>query len=273
VFACVHCEFPCDGDDEVRPEEELMNVVSGLSRPSTRVRPDRGTRALDSLLDNRTSGYGLEVAARILGLPMTGRFVVIARSAVRGGVVLPVVRDVRVLWRVLGELAVGVARLEATDVSALLHGLPTTPAHRTGVCLVEGVERLADGRKVAELAARTADEEHPVVSVDHCWTTAVLNTCPDVATELSVDVLAPVLALDHSERDLLLHTFTAWLTAGGSPHRAATALYCHRNTVQNRLRRLERLTRRSLTDPADLVEVVLAVQALRLSPVVRRSLC
>ncbi|RZM96173.1 helix-turn-helix domain-containing protein, partial [Streptomyces alfalfae] len=47
--------------------------------------------------------------------------------------------------------------------------------------------------------------------------------------------------------------------------RAAARLYCHRNTVFNRLRRLEQLTSRSLTRPRDLVEVALALEAHRLS--------
>jgi DNA-binding PucR family transcriptional regulator len=63
---------------------------------------------------------------------------------------------------------------------------------------------------------------------------------------------------------MLLDTLAAWLTSGGSAHRAAATLFCHRNTVLNRLRRLERLTRRSLTVPKDLVELTLALEAFQM---------
>ncbi|WP_410050015.1 helix-turn-helix domain-containing protein [Actinomadura sp. CNU-125] len=53
------------------------------------------------------------------------------------------------------------------------------------------------------------------------------------------------------------------MRAGGSASRVADDLFCHRNTVQNRLRRLEELTGRSLAVPADVIDLGLAVQAFR----------
>jgi DNA-binding PucR family transcriptional regulator len=49
--------------------------------------------------------------------------------------------------------------------------------------------------------------------------------------------------------------------------RAAGQLYCHRNTVFNRIRRIEQLTGRSLARPLDIVELTLALDAVRLLPV------
>jgi DNA-binding PucR family transcriptional regulator len=63
---------------------------------------------------------------------------------------------------------------------------------------------------------------------------------------------------------MLLDTLEAWLDAGGSAQGAATSLYCHRNTVLNRLRRLERLTQRSLAVPQDLVDLTLALEEYRM---------
>jgi DNA-binding PucR family transcriptional regulator len=48
---------------------------------------------------------------------------------------------------------------------------------------------------------------------------------------------------------VLLDTLAALLAADGSPTRAADELYCHRNTVMHRLRRIETVTGRKLTDP------------------------
>jgi DNA-binding PucR family transcriptional regulator len=68
---------------------------------------------------------------------------------------------------------------------------------------------------------------------------------------------------------MLLDTFAAWLAEGGSTHRAATTLFCHRNTVINRIRRFERLTKRSLAVPADLLELVLALEAFQMRVIAR----
>ncbi|MFD8590699.1 helix-turn-helix domain-containing protein [Streptomyces sp. NPDC059637] len=63
---------------------------------------------------------------------------------------------------------------------------------------------------------------------------------------------------------MILSTLEAWLAADGSALRAGSRLFCHRNTVLNRLRRYEQLTGRSLGRPQDLVELVLALEAHRL---------
>lgn len=94
---------------------------------------------------------------------------------------------------------------------------------------------------------------------------ALLEGRPELTTRLVKDVLGPLLALDPADRALLMRTLDAWLECGGSAGRAAGRLHCHRNTVFNRLRRLERLTSRSLSQPRELVETVLALDALRLT--------
>ena len=68
------------------------------------------------------------------------------------------------------------------------------------------------------------------------------------------------------ERDLLLETLRTWLDTGGSAGQTAARLYCHRNTVLNRLRRLEGLTGRSLERVDHLVEWSLALLAREVLP-------
>jgi DNA-binding PucR family transcriptional regulator len=94
--------------------------------------------------------------------------------------------------------------------------------------------------------------------------TALLALDPEQAGELGMRVLDGVFALDEHKRELLLDTFTAWVDVGGSVDRAARAgLFCHANTVRNRLHRLEELTGLTLSRPRELVELVLAVEALQ----------
>ena len=105
-----------------------------------------------------------------------------------------------------------------------------------------------------------------IVRLDQRLPTALVVSQPELAARLIADVFGPLLELDPADRAVLLETLDAWLEYGGSAGRAAARLYCHRNTVFNRLRRLEQLTSRSLSRPRDLIEMTLALDAFRLTP-------
>jgi DNA-binding PucR family transcriptional regulator len=150
-------------------------------------------------------------------------------------------------------------------VSKVAAKMPTAPGRRTGISLaVEGLAELGRARRLAELAVRTITSRDGVCCLEERFPAALLTVRPDLARELGNRVLGPVLALDKVSRDLLLDALDAWLDADGSALHAAATLYCHRNTVLNRIRRLERLTKRSLSVPNHLVELSLALQAYRL---------
>jgi DNA-binding PucR family transcriptional regulator len=97
--------------------------------------------------------------------------------------------------------------------------------------------------------------------------TALVVSQPELADRLVKDVFGALLELEPADRAVLLETLDVWLVCEGSAGRAAGRLYCHRNTVFNRLRRLEQLTSRSLARPRDLIEMTLALDAYRLSGV------
>ncbi len=133
--------------------------------------------------------------------------------------------------------------------------------------MVDGLADLGHARRLAELALRTCPPDATgIVRLDQRMPTALVVSQPELAGRLVTEVLGEVLALEPADRAVLLETLDAWLACEGSAGRAAGRLYCHRNTVFNRLRRLEQLTSRSLARPRDLVEVALAVEAHRLSP-------
>nr|WP_253943378.1 helix-turn-helix domain-containing protein [Nocardioides sp. zg-1308] len=67
--------------------------------------------------------------------------------------------------------------------------------------------------------------------------------------------------LDHPQADTLLKTLRSLLAHDGSPTHAAEELYCHRNTVMYRIKQIERLTGRDLTDPRDKMLLWLALTA------------
>jgi DNA-binding PucR family transcriptional regulator len=82
-------------------------------------------------------------------------------------------------------------------------------------------------------------------------------------------VLKPVLDLPGLERTRLLHTLESWFSAGGSATATAERLYVHPNTVRYRLRRVEELTGRSLSDPRAVADLGAALLATRSSAVGR----
>ncbi|MFB7263503.1 helix-turn-helix domain-containing protein, partial [Streptomyces nojiriensis] len=114
------------------------------------------------------------------------------------------------------------------------------------------------------LALRTAPEsEGPRTALlDERLPAALVAAQAELAGRLRQVVLGPVLALPAADRRTLLTTLGTWLACRGSTTDAAQRLYCHRNTVSNRLRRLEQLTGRSLSDPRQVVELALAHSAV-----------
>jgi DNA-binding PucR family transcriptional regulator len=84
----------------------------------------------------------------------------------------------------------------------------------------------------------------------------------DTAADLVAVELAGLVDVPARERERLLAVVRAY-TATGSVADVAARLYCHRNTVLNRLRRFTELTGRDVTVPADAAVVLLALECLR----------
>jgi hypothetical protein len=235
-------------------------------------RGDGAGHPLDALLGGYADRDCVTAAARVWGLAEQARYAVVVQRPADWGAPplveaeLPAnVAGVRLVWRLHAGCAVGVAALGEVPVTVVAEALPTRSGRRVGVSLVvDSLTDLGRARRLADLAARTVTDGKSVACLEERLPAALLTARPDLARELCTRVLAPVLALGRVSRDLLLDTLAAWLIAGGSTHRAAMALFCHRNTVLYRMRRLERLTNRSLSVPADLIELGLALEAFYL---------
>ncbi|MHB8342612.1 MAG: helix-turn-helix domain-containing protein, partial [Mycobacteriales bacterium] len=74
--------------------------------------------------------------------------------------------------------------------------------------------------------------------------------------------LGGLLDLPGAQRERLLTTLEAYLDTGCSAHRAAGRLYCHRNTVLNRLHHLEEVAQCQVD--RDRVALTLSLAAVRL---------
>ncbi|MCX5400880.1 helix-turn-helix domain-containing protein [Streptomyces sp. NBC_00102] len=208
-------------------------------------------------------------ASAALDLPERGRYAVVALPAGGcGGDWCTGPGADRFLRHPGPERDFAVAALGDVEPTLVARRLNEMNAGRGGVGPAVGsLAELSTGRRLAEVALLACPPDGTtVVALEQCLPAALLAVQPELADHLVMGVLGTLLTLPRTERDLLVGTLDTWLECGGSAGRAAAALYCHRNTVLNRLRRLERLTARSLSRPRELVELTLALDALRLTP-------
>jgi hypothetical protein len=237
-------------------------------------RRDAGRREalLDALLEGRPSERAvLAAAATALDLPEAGRYVVVVIDGVhhgRSAADALAVRGFRTSWRARADTEIGLVclgRSSSTEVASALRALPGVRAGLSPA--VDGLAQVATAHQLATTTLHALPPAVPaVLELDARLPAALLVTAPDLAGRLVASALGPVLSLPAEERDVLLQTLGAWLDSGGSARRTATALYCHRNTVLNRLRRLEALTGRSLERVDDLVAWSLALLAREVLP-------
>ncbi|AXK32683.1 PucR family transcriptional regulator [Streptomyces armeniacus] len=233
----------------------------------------------EALLDGTTRIADLPEVAAALSLPEHGRYAVlrVARSlrppvSAGGALPRPELPGIRVLWHTGADGGEhGIALLgdgERTGDGGLpeaARALTAPPGVRIGISSeVAGLSAVGDARRLAETALKVCPEEGGSVLLDDHLPAALVVSAPGLGAALAERVLGPLLQLEPPDRDVLLETLTVWLECDGSAPRAASRLYCHRNTVLNRLRRCEQLTDRSLARPADLVELSLALSARRL---------
>jgi hypothetical protein len=256
---------------------------------------ERIQAVVDALLEGHGSdGALIATAGEVLGLPEQGRYAVVAvgqaempnrpggaphsagtgagagRAEVGreggqdGGPVAS--GGMRFIWRMRADAQVALVALGNASLDELIETLrPHLRAHAGVSPVVCTLAELGTARWLAELAQRTCWRSKPEIAVlDRRLPGALVVSQPRLAGRLGRTVLGPLYEIDPAYRDVLLSTLTTWLECDGSASRAAAKLYCHHNTVLNRLRRIEQLTSRLLARPADLTEIVLALSAVRL---------
>ncbi|MER7633850.1 PucR family transcriptional regulator [Streptomyces rochei] len=245
-----------------------------------RRRENRARLLAAGLLDGTSRIADLPEAAQALGLPEYGRYYVVAvtgalpaRSDAARAVLSP---GARVHWHAGTDVDYGIV-LDGADGAdgADDDGLPgpagpedAPDAPVAGVRIgigsaVDGLASVGDARRRADTALEICPRTGGTVRLADHLPAALVASSPELGGALAERVLGPLLRLEAADREVLLDTLTTWLDCDGSAQRAGERLYCHRNTVLNRLRRCEQLTGRSLARPADLVEISLALTARR----------
>ncbi|QIM17199.1 PucR family transcriptional regulator [Leucobacter insecticola] len=131
------------------------------------------------------------------------------------------------------------ARLQSLSLTAPLYTAPRVP---------EVVWADRDAPLLEALLSATSDGAEPA-KMRGSLSTSVLGPLSRFSTELQA-----------AERAQLSETLRAVFLADGQRGPAAAALGIHRNTLRDRLTRIERLTERSLSDPDDRAELWFALR-------------
>ncbi|MDQ3946167.1 MAG: helix-turn-helix domain-containing protein [Actinomycetota bacterium] len=240
----------------------------------SRMDAERRTLVVDAVLAGLAAeNPSLPEAAAALGLPLHGFFLIVSVDPAAAEAVERAVSDelrgrggtgafrLRT-GRYLGVVSLG-PTVTAADLRTALEGAATA---RVGLSpLYSELTGTPEAVRLSDIARAClppgtkgvmAYEDHPV--------RALLASDADAGWRTARIVLEPVLALEAESRELLLETLRVWFAAGGSAAQAAKALFCHRNTVRNRLQRIEELTGRSLEDPRGTAELFAASEAVSL---------
>jgi len=210
--------------------------------------------------------------ADLLHLPRQGPFVVVvAELAHVGRHALSTIEnrldtvDVRSAWRLLPDLQVGIVAVPSErHRTRLLEVLHRDATVRQG--LSPPYPELPDtgaALRLARVAMTGSPRDGGVTVFDEAPLSVTAVAEPDVMRRVAETVLGPLDSMRPDDRAILLDTLEAWLDAGGSADAAGTALFCHPNTVRQRLRRIEERTARSLSDPRQLTELCIALEARR----------
>jgi sugar diacid utilization regulator len=271
--------MPADTEVHISRFAELIAtaVVAGYRDEQKRQLLAEGSQRsnlIDSLLEGRAfDEWSLREVAGSLRLPINGPFVVAAAHVPAGGdEPLPEIEsklrslDIFSAWRRLPDVQVGIIHVKSDQkldtVVALMSRLTTA---RVGVSAAFGDLRdTPRALHVARVMLRGPTDSTSSVAV---FDGSILATAAVSAPEVMVQTVGAALDgftdLPDGEREMLFETFQVWQDNDASVGGAAEVLFCHPNTVRQRLRRIEKRTGRSLSRPRDVAELCLAFEVHR----------
>jgi hypothetical protein len=210
-------------------------------------------------------------AAQLLRLPQNLPLVVVAGEVPAIGChALPrvehVLRDDAGLfstWRLLPDLEVGVVSIPnlASQLDRLAEALSTCAVGRVGISPpFTDLRDTPQALTLAQMALSSSLIEDGVTIFDRHLLGIASVSAPDFMEHLANVALAGLSLVPKKERATLLETLGVWLDNGGSAQKASEKLFVHRNTVHQRLRKLETHTGQKLANPRSAALLTLAFE-------------
>lgn len=204
--------------------------------------------------------------ARALGVSPTARFRVVAvpsgsvtvlrRNVSRAPAVTPKVfthelgHHLVAFWMIPPDAPLSATAAEITLLASMPAAIAPIARHISDIPLAA----LAAGRMLAGL-----DPDVPTVTdLTRSWPQLASRALTEIGCDLGQYIVAPLREAAERDGDRLIETIVAYLRSG-SLLETAEALYCHRNTVLNRLNRVHELTGLDLTRPADAALALVAL--------------
>ncbi|MDT5184898.1 MAG: hypothetical protein QOI29_3056 [Mycobacterium sp.] len=246
-------------------DEQKRQILGGASR-----RP----HVIDSLLQGQVlDEWSLWEVANCLRLPRNGPFVVLAADVSNRVTealtdVEPKLRsiDVYSAWRLLPDVQVGILHVASDErFDKIVALVSRVGAERVGVSARFGDLRdTPEALHFAKVMMRSNTEGSSAVAIfdGSILATAAIGA-PDLMLKSAGSALDRLAKLPAREREMLYETFRVWEESDASVDAVAAQLFCHPNTVRHRLRRIEKLTSRSLSRPRSVAELCLAFEVRR----------
>ncbi len=209
-------------------------------------------------------------AAQLLRLPLNVPLVVVAGEVpMIGEHALPqaehLLRDEGLfsIWRLLPDVEVGLVALSNSSgqLDHLAKTLSGCAVGRVGVS-----PEFADLRTTphaltqARMALSSGTLDFGVTLFDQHLLEIAAVSAPDFMEHLANVALGGLAPIPDKERTTLLETLGVWLDNGGSAQKTSERLFVHRNTVHQRLHKLETYTGQSLADPRSAALLTLAYE-------------
>jgi hypothetical protein len=238
----------------------------------TSQRQARRSALVEALFTGVIADRTLWEAAAELGLPEHGPYVVAAAAAGAPGEeplagTEAALRHAQVMsaWRLLPDQQIGLIALPTPTAESTCLRILRRARARVGVSpSFPSLRDTPQALRFARLALAGLRGTGPgVARFDDDPLAMVVVAAPAEAAHLVEVVLRPLIDLPAAERARLLETLEHWYAAAGSATDAARSLFVHPNTVRYRLRRIEELTGRSLSDPRAAADIGAALLAVR----------
>lgn len=175
--------------------------------------------------------------------------------------------DLLSFWHVRGDHHFGLvplgSRPVAEAVADLVEQLACCNSGRVGIAIADDLSGFGTAFQLATHTVETIPRGRTDIAVvDDRLPQVLLTASPAVSALLVRSTLGPILAQPAHQSEVLLATLRALIAHGGSPTHAAEDLICHRNTVIYRIKQIQDLTGRSISEPGDRLLLALALMAL-----------